>query len=614
MTHHYNLGDEDGGGGVGEPPTEVWLELYRRATSKAHLDQLVAEWKQQQGQGQGVSAVFAALPPNVRENGKQINEYQWIDNSTGLVYFYEPKGSTPFWRKGTVGESKTVLAGVGDPDGAPSPDRAPTRLQTDDPRYWEQQRIENEQNQAELDFNYAELDSQERRDYDQMYQDNLHAGMDADTARRNAIVQLVQSRNSLAADVASTSASVAKTAADYASNPRDAVADLLYRNATGGNTPFSSTQGAAFGQYQTDLDQRFQDMFGGVAGDLNKAREYRDAIPLPEFFEPIGPQMQQMQQATQPAQNEMEQLRNALGGAGLRDDGLTGNLTQKGQDFIKWVTAANGGVQPTTAEGGANMNIMEPSMVVGQSGRIYATLAELDPEQLIVKPLKSVQDRQKQQKQPGNAQQQFLDQTRGAQRFARGGSINIAGGTLPAPKTSSTRQPISYQAPRYQTPPDENPYGPEIPGLTSRIGVGRDPDGTPNNSAGVAAGIDAALRLRAGQPLRFGRGRTTGRAAFGGGGARSASPTSAAQTDFFTELRKRLEAIDPQAVAGPGQTLPDPRLLSARVADAFETDEDLRDYVLSGFSKFGISPKTLLSTIQKFRPTGMNQPTQVSYR
>lgn len=559
-----------------------------------------------------LQAILAAMPPNLRENGEQLDEFHWIDPSTRIVYELGTNtDGEPSFRKMSITDSKNFLnsAAAGGSGGSSSGGSgSPSRMASDDPRYWEQQATENAQRQAELDFDYASLDSEERRDYDQMYWDNVQAGMDADTARRNAIVNLVQTRNSLAADVASTSLSAAEAGAKFAGNPRDSVADILYQNTQGGTNAYSSTNNAAFGQYQTALDNRFQKLFGGVGEDLDKAREYRDSIPLPEFFEPVTPQMRN---EPPPAINELEQLRNALGGAGLRDDGLTGELTQKGKDFIAWVTATNGGVPPTTAEGGANMNIMEPSMVVGMSGRVYATLAETDPEQLVVKPLPSVMERKKAEKDKG-AGPSFLEQTRGAQRFAKGGSINIAGGTLPA--AMKAKRPSYAVEPdgRYRGP---NPYGPEIPGLTGGIRVGSDPDGTPNNSAGQSAGIDAALRLRAGQPLRFGKARTTGGAVLGG--TRSSAPasgTTGGQTDFISAFNERLRQIDPQAVAMSGQDLPDPRLLSWRVWNAMEQDPDLRKYVFAAYSKYGISDDQLLATVQKGRPVGMNAPTQVIYR
>ena len=72
-----------------------------------------------------------------------------------------------------------------------------------------------------------------------------------------------------------------------------------------------------------------------------------------------------------------------------------------------------------SSEGGTNMNIMEPAQVVGvHSGRVYATLAEHDPEQLIVKPLPSVLKKKKEQEK---AQQD------GMKRMAEGGTATVGG-------------------------------------------------------------------------------------------------------------------------------------------------------------------------------------------
>jgi hypothetical protein len=166
-------------------------------------------------------------------------------------------------------------------------------------------------------------------------------------------------------------------------------------------------------QYQTALDQKFQEIFGGVGGDLQRARGLIDA-PLPqEYLAPGAGQPGTPQPGLQAPQSEFGGALEFL--AGMRDN------PQKAQDFRKWVTAAAGGVPPPDAEDGINMNIHEPSMVVGsQSGRIYATLSEKDPEQLIVKPLPSVVERKKQEKESGK---KFMKATQGAARMQGGGTI-----------------------------------------------------------------------------------------------------------------------------------------------------------------------------------------------
>jgi hypothetical protein len=92
---------------------------------------------------------------------------------------------------------------------------------------------------------------------------------------------------------------------------------------------------------------------------------------------------------------------------------------------------SHAGASPPSSEGGTNLNIHERAVVVGESGRIYATLGERREdgsqrgEQLMIKPLKSEVEKDKKlveaKKAKVESQKQFLDS------FAGGGSITYGG-------------------------------------------------------------------------------------------------------------------------------------------------------------------------------------------
>lgn len=272
-----------------------------------------------------------------------------------------------------------------------------TRLASDDPRYWDIQ-------------------------YRQLEQELLNSGLDAESARRTALATIITNQKAQSVDLARTSGDIAKTAAEFAANPRDAVADLMYRNAVGGTTPYGSIDNPAFGDLQTGLANKFQELFGGVAGDLSRAREFVGA-PIPSEY--LSPQLNIPTPSLMGAAPPVTPNPSAVPVPSFEDQGRIRDAyardPQQAEAFFKMVTELNNGVPPTTAEDGVNMNITQPAMVIGMDGRVYATLAESDPEQLIVKPLPSVKERKKKEK---DAQKNFMQATQGAQRMQGGGTIN----------------------------------------------------------------------------------------------------------------------------------------------------------------------------------------------
>ena len=261
-------------------------------------------------------------------------------------------------------------------------------------------------------------------------------GFTDEAQRRQVLAQLIATRNNTAADTANISLKGAETLAEAMANPRDAEAELYLRNMIGGVTPFGDIANENFGEYGRTLGEKVGDIANMFGKDLEQLRTYRDAIPPTEFF---GPETRQQLNlpptaaqrltgggtapiasptAAAPAPNALQQLMAQL--EKFRDPATASGVTPEGDAFRKWVTAANGGVPPATAEDGVNMNIMEEAAVVGKSGRVYATLAEGDiPEQLIVKPLPSVKEAQKKAKEAHKSVQSMMPKP-----MAGGGTIN----------------------------------------------------------------------------------------------------------------------------------------------------------------------------------------------
>jgi len=371
-------GDGGSGGGGGKPP---WWD----------------PWRDKRASGKAIEDILAALPPGLRQNGIQGDEFHWVDPDTLTVYeLRQDKDGNPVWGALSDADSKRWLKNAG----VPGIGSDAQRLVSDDPRYWDLQ-------------------------YQQLYQDAINMGLDAESARRQALATLITNRNNTAVDVANTSANVAKTIAEFAANPRDAVAELMYRNQVGGSTSFGDLTNDNFGAYGKALAEKAASIFQPVGQDIQQARIYRDSIPPVDF---LG--SEQRSQLGLPPTAAQSLVGSSTGPApataapvnGLQAlmDRLNSFSDTEKNDFRKWVTAANGGIPPTTAEDGVNMNIMEEAAVVGKSGRIYATLAEGDvPEQLIVKPLPSVKERMKKEKEGSKS---FMQATQGAQRMADGGS------------------------------------------------------------------------------------------------------------------------------------------------------------------------------------------------
>jgi hypothetical protein len=283
---------------------------------------------------------------------------------------------------------------------------------------------------AQIAYEYAKLSSDEKIAANNLAAQYMNMGLDAESARRQALTSLITNRNNTAISTAQTAADIAKTAATFAANPRDTYAEALYRNQVGGSTPFGDIQNSAFGTYGKALADKAASIFQPVGADMNQLRQYRDSIPPVDFFGPeqrtalgLPPTPAQAITGAAPQAPPTAPMLNPAPApndtAGALQFLQTMQNPQTANDFQRWVTTASGhpenapaplamggqidltgasAVQPpmTTTEGGLNMNMHEPARLVGMwTGRTYATVAEPRPdgtprpEQIIVKPLPS---------------------------------------------------------------------------------------------------------------------------------------------------------------------------------------------------------------------------------
>lgn len=562
----------------------------------------------------------------------QLDARGWLDPQTGRVHTLDRKADgTAYLRELTISDSAKYRASVG--NAAPSTGgggggSGGGSAVTDDPRYWENQQQQN-------DIEWAQLDQNERQEAERLAFQYQQAGMDAETARRNALAQLIQNRNDNSINLARTSADVAKTAAEFAARPADAYAEMNYRNATGTGPAFGSIGGPQFQQYGNALDEKFNDLFGGVAGDLSRAREYVNSIPPTEYFgaetrQQLGlPLLPQQELAGFQPPNPLEGLVSKLQGMSAPDQEAFRRYTDPAyrerqstiegayaadpvaaKKFFEQITAMNGGVRPAMAEDGINMNIHEPAAVVGMSGKIYATMAEKDPEQLRVIPLPSVkkaraedEKRMKERQKSGasaqggdafhQARQQFLEQTQGAQRMSGGGTIRLTGpigvgrssGDLRGAAAAAGLRSAQYLADggklRLSNRNARRGTGTRTPGSPNRtptqMPIGNNPQGgiTPVNFN---------------DPVQYdAQGYATG---------------VAPGKDLLSSTRNNLAMFG--AETPQGQALPDPRMLSNEVLSRAETDPIWWEYIKAAYAKQGINPATLEATIKQYRPTGLN--------
>lgn len=411
-----------GGGGGGSTSTDYDL-LQRIAYTFG-----VNPWKLTPQQIAQYAAILQVQELSSQHpDWQQIDATHWISSNGRVQELTRDSKGNPTFNEWTAGDSKAWLAenaaGGGGSGGGGS------RLASDDPRYWEMQ-------QKQLEAQY------------------MNMGLDAESARRQALTTLITNRNNTAADTAQISANVAKQIADFAANPRDAVAELMYRNQVGGSTPFGDLTNDNFGEYGRALAEKAASIFQPVGQDIQQLRTYRDTAFPVEFTAPSSAVQQvtgggtapiASPTAAAPAPNPLQALR----------DRLESMNTQQQYDFRKWTdpdfraknpgpapfaeggqinfeglfeSRSKPGYSPASSEGGTNLNLHERAVVVGESGHVYATLGEKRPdgtmraEQLIIKPLKSEVEKDKKMAEGNKAVVETQKQTMAS--FAGGGTVS----------------------------------------------------------------------------------------------------------------------------------------------------------------------------------------------
>ena len=254
-------------------------------------------------------------------------------------------------------------------------------------------------------------------------------------AQRNAI-EVYSSQLTSRASLATTAANVATTASEWAANPRNefALLKLQETGLTGGSaTPLNaaSYNPETMGAFGTALDQRFNDIFGGVGKQLADALAATNQVPVgaQSWYESdpnygsLNPNQQAIARNYSPEQRGDYQ--NFMNMTPLEKSYVTGQggnvaptaqqsqdvyagLSDEGKRYVQEVAKRG---TPSMA-GGGKMTVNEPTGLVGLiSKNLYATIAEDAPEQVTITPMKK----------PTQGEGGGIP---GVQSFAGGGTIN----------------------------------------------------------------------------------------------------------------------------------------------------------------------------------------------
>ena len=268
---------------------------------------------------------------------------------------------------------------------------------------------------------------------------------DAEIKRNNAeIARLNEQSNAISvyssqlssrASLANTAANVATTASEWAANPRNefALLKLQETGLTGGSaTPLNaaSYNPETMGAYGTALDQRFNDIFGGVGKQLADALAATNQVPVsaqPWYqsdpnYGSLNPNQQAIARNYSPDergqyQNFMnmtpQQKQYVIGGAPAgptpaESQAVYAGLSDEGKRYVQEMAKRG---TPSMA-GGGKMTVNAPVAIVDLlTKRLIATAAEQAPEQITITPMKEP-------KQDGGGN------TGGVQSFASGGTIS----------------------------------------------------------------------------------------------------------------------------------------------------------------------------------------------
>jgi hypothetical protein len=268
---------------------------------------------------------------------------------------------------------------------------------------------------------------------------------DAEIKRNNAeIARLTEAGNQIElysaqltsrASLANTAANVATTASQWSQDPRDWMGYLKLQETglTGGSaTPVNAAQynPETMGAYGTALDQRFNDLFGGVGKQLSDALAATNQVPVaaqPWYqsdpnYGSLNPNQQAIARNYSPEQrgdyqnfmNMTPLERSYVTGQGgnvaptaEQSQAVYAGLSPEGQRYVQEMAKRG---TPSMA-GGGKMTVNAPVAIVDLlTKRLIATAAEQAPEQITITPMK-------QPKQDGG--------NSGVQSFAGGGTIDV---------------------------------------------------------------------------------------------------------------------------------------------------------------------------------------------
>lgn len=251
----------------------------------------------------------------------QIDETHWFNPGTNRVLeLIADKNGDPQLDEWTMTESRSYLADLGSGSGSGGGSVGGGT----DPAYLALQREQMDEDARQFDleyerkikadadalrFNYDQLNQQERDSLRQLAYQYYNAGLDANAARQQALATLKQAQMQGAVNLAQIALSAAETVAKFSANPRDAVAELEFRNLIGGSTPFGQTSGEAFGQYRGALDEKTAGLAKEIQDALAGAAKYVNA-PIPdEYLQPIQtPELDLTPQTYGPPQLSVPQL------------------------------------------------------------------------------------------------------------------------------------------------------------------------------------------------------------------------------------------------------------------------------------------------------------------
>jgi len=293
----------------------------------------------------------------------------------------------------------------------------------------EQQNMALAQQKYQTDLQLNQLQLQQQALSDQWQQAvaegnlKLQREAEANQVRNNAeIARLNEQSNAISvyssqlssrASLAGTAANVATTASEWAANPRNepALLKLQETGLTGGSsTPLNAAHynPETMGAYGTALDQRFQDLFGGVGKQLADALAATNETPVaaqPWYqsdpnYGSLNPNQQAIARNYTP--EERGQYQNFMNMTPLEKSYVTGQggnvapTAQQSQDVYaglsdegkRYVQAMAARGTPSMG-GGGRMTVNEPTGLVGLiSKKLYATIAEKAPEEVTIKPMK----------------------------------------------------------------------------------------------------------------------------------------------------------------------------------------------------------------------------------